>query len=205
MIPTISNSNQSIRHLGPNVVILFVSVWTHTTTRGATSVGNHDQLWSSHESPSLTTNNKSSTKNKHNANQYQLKSLRISCPYGYTNKWTNHLLHYCHHPLLVPPHPSCWFGTTCWNTTWNSWVNLFVRLSIQELSKNILHYVDINFYRTYSTLHQFLPSMSLLFPPYSPLWASRFGPKREILLHPVFSDLLLWIFPFILWLLITIS
>jgi hypothetical protein len=106
---------------------------------------------------------------------------------------------------LVPPHPSCWFGTTCWNTTWNSWVNLFVRLSIQELSKNILHYVDINFYRTdfdstpISTIHV------TSFPPYSPLRASRFGLKRGILLHPVFSDLLLWIFPFILWLLIMIS
>jgi hypothetical protein len=44
------------------------------------------------------------------------------------------------------------------------------------------------FYRTYSFYTRYYHPRHLI-PTLSPLRASRFGPKRGILLHPVFSDL----------------
>ena len=84
--------------------------------------------------------------NQYNANQLKSKSLGVFHHHGWTIGWT------C--PLCPPlphrpyPHsfiPCSWWRRTYWNATWNPWVNLFMRLLIQVLSKNTLCYVDINF------------------------------------------------------------
>jgi len=105
---------------------------------------------------------KSPIKNKYNAKRYQPKSFRISHHHKSANKHTNYFLRYHHYPLLVPPHPhpSCRFGTSGWNTTRKSWVNLFVRLSIQEILQEVLLIMWTIILQDLFILHSLLPSTS---------------------------------------------
>ena len=84
--------------------------------------------------------------NQYNANQPKPKSLGVFHHHGWTTRWTSPLCPPLPHRLYPPlSTPHSWWRTTYWNATWNPWVNLFMRLLTQVLSKNPLHYVDINF------------------------------------------------------------
>ena len=86
-------------------------------------------------------------KDKHNAHQHRSTSLVIPHLYGCIARWTSPLcppLPLCPHPHLAVP--DCWSRTTCWDTTWNYWGNLFMRLLIHKSFKNIPYIMWILFF-----------------------------------------------------------
>ena len=116
-----------------------MSVWTHTIIRGAMSVGKSwpimKLIWiaNPYDQP------QNHQQNKYNANRLKPKSLGVFHHYGWTTRWTNPLCP----PLPHRPYPHSFipcsrWRTTYWNATRNSWGNLFVRLSIQEILQEVL-------------------------------------------------------------------